>query len=57
MEMSFNWAIDHAADGVGRIPVIPYDNRLNDWIIAEIQADLMDEMQRRNQALRVSPSR
>jgi hypothetical protein len=47
MDMSFNWAIDHVLEDVTSCPTIRYDERLSPWIIAEIQADLMEELGRR----------
>lgn len=54
MDMSFNWAIDHVLEDVSQCPTIRYDERISPWIIAEIQADLMQEFGRR---LEVSGSR
>jgi hypothetical protein len=47
MDMSFNWAVDHALEDISQVPTIRYDERLSPWIIAEIQADILEQLGRR----------
>jgi hypothetical protein len=44
MDMSFNWAVDHALEDITQVPTIRYDERLSPWIIAEIQADILERL-------------
>ena len=46
MDMSFNWAVDHAVEDITQISTIRYDERLSPWIIAEIQADIVERLGR-----------
>ncbi len=47
MDMSFNWAVDHALEDITQVPTIRYDERLSPWIIADIQADILEQLGRR----------
>ena len=47
MDMSFNWAVDHALEDMNHLPTPRYDERLSPWIIAEIQADIAEMLARR----------